>query len=161
MAVQNGKDLLIKIDTTGSGGFETMAGLRAPRISLNASPVDVTTLDSPGGWRELLAGAGVKTAAISGAGVFRDATTDATARQMFFDGAARSLRRGLTRCGGLLIRSSLCPPNSVSPDHSGPRRARDISRSVRRALRSHHTKRARCLCGPICPAWPGYHHPTA
>ena len=92
MAVQNGKDLLIKIDTTGGGVFETMAGLRATRVSFNAAPVEVTTLDSPGGWRELLSGAGVKSAAISGAGVFRDAQTDAVAHQMFFDGAAPQMQ---------------------------------------------------------------------
>ncbi len=86
MAVQNGKDLLIKVDLTGDGQFETVAGLRATRISFNAETVDVTSLESTGGWRELLAGAGVKTAAISGSGVFRDANTDERARQIFFDG---------------------------------------------------------------------------
>ena len=85
MAVQNGKDLLIKVDLIGDGQFVTVAGLRATRISFNAETVDVTSLDSAGGWRELLAGAGVKSAAISGAGVFRDANTDARARQIFFD----------------------------------------------------------------------------
>lgn len=86
MAVQNGKDLLIKLDMTGDGTFETVAGLRSTRLSFNAETMDVTSLDSQGGWRELLAGAGVKSAAISGAGVFRDATTDARVRQAFFDG---------------------------------------------------------------------------
>ncbi|MES2664911.1 MAG: phage major tail protein, TP901-1 family [Pseudomonadota bacterium] len=86
MAVQSGKDLLIKVDLTGDGTFETIAGLRATRISFNAETVDVTSLESAGGWRELLAGAGVKSAAISGSGVFRDANTDERARQIFFDG---------------------------------------------------------------------------
>ncbi|MEM8536381.1 MAG: phage major tail protein, TP901-1 family [Pseudomonadota bacterium] len=86
MAAQNGKDLLVKIDMTGNGLFETVAGLRATRISLNAETVDVTSLESTGGWRELLGGAGVKTAAISGSGVFKDAATDERARQIFFDG---------------------------------------------------------------------------
>lgn len=86
MAVQAGKDLLIKIDQTGDGQFETIAGLRATRISFNAETVDVTSLESTGGWRELLAGAGVKSASISGSGVFRDANTDERARQIFFDG---------------------------------------------------------------------------
>lgn len=87
MGAQNGKDLLIKIDLTGDGQFATVAGLRATRISFNAETVDVTSLESQGGWRELLAGAGVKSAAISGSGVFRDANTDERARQIFFDGA--------------------------------------------------------------------------
>ncbi len=86
MAAQNGKDLLIKLDMTGSGSFTTVAGLRASRISFNAETVDVTSLESSGGWRELLAGAGVKTASISGSGVFKDDATDERARQIFFDG---------------------------------------------------------------------------
>jgi TP901-1 family phage major tail protein len=86
MAVQSGKDLLLKVDLTGDGQFETVAGLRATRISFNAETVDVTSLESAGGWRELLAGAGVRSAQVSGAGVFRDAGTDERARQIFFDG---------------------------------------------------------------------------
>ncbi|PIV76667.1 MAG: phage major tail protein, TP901-1 family [Rhodobacteraceae bacterium CG17_big_fil_post_rev_8_21_14_2_50_65_11] len=86
MVAQNGKDLLLKVDLDGNGTFQTMAGLRASRLSFNADTVDVTSLESTGGWRELLGGAGVKTAAISGSGIFRDADTDERARQIFFDG---------------------------------------------------------------------------
>ncbi len=86
MGAQNGKDLLIKMDLTGDGQFATVAGLRATRISFNAESVDVTSLESQGGWRELLAGAGMRSAQISGQGVFRDASTDERARQVFFDG---------------------------------------------------------------------------
>lgn len=87
MSAQSGKDLLVKVDMDGNGVFETMAGLRATRLSFNAEQVDVTSLESAGGWRELLTGGGVKSASISGSGVFRDAATDARARQIFFDGA--------------------------------------------------------------------------
>lgn len=87
MAAQNGKDLLIKIDM-GSGGFQTVAGLRATRLSFNTESVDVTTLESQGGWRELLAGGGVKSASISGSGIFKDEQTDERCRQIFFDGEA-------------------------------------------------------------------------
>lgn len=86
MAAQNGKDLLLKLDLTGAGAFVTVAGLRSTRISFNAESVDVTNLESQGGWRELLGGAGVRSASVSGAGVFVDAGTDERARQMFFDG---------------------------------------------------------------------------
>lgn len=86
MTAQNGKDLLIKVDILGDGSFATLAGLRATRISFNAESVDVTSLESQGGWRELLGGAGVKSASISGSGVFKDADTDERARQLFFDG---------------------------------------------------------------------------
>lgn len=86
MSVQRGKDLLLKVDLDGFGQFETVAGLRATRISFNAEQVDVTSLESQGGWRELLGGAGVKSASISGSGVFRDEATDERARQIFFNG---------------------------------------------------------------------------
>jgi TP901-1 family phage major tail protein len=86
MSAQNGKDLLIKVDMTSDGQFETVAGLRATRVSFNAETVDVTSLESQGGWRELLAGAGVRSANISGSGVFKDAGTDERARQLFIDG---------------------------------------------------------------------------
>jgi TP901-1 family phage major tail protein len=86
MAAQKGKDLLIKLDMTGSGSFQTVAGLRATRITFNAETVEVTTLESPGRWRELLAGAGVRSASVSGSGVFRDQDTDERVRALFFAG---------------------------------------------------------------------------
>ncbi|WP_269713899.1 phage major tail protein, TP901-1 family [Caulobacter sp. NIBR2454] len=93
MGAQKGRDLLLKIGDGGSPErFETVAGLRARTISLNARSVDVTDGDSVGGWRELLAGAGAKSAAVSGAGVFRDAAADAMIRQAFFDQAGRTWR---------------------------------------------------------------------
>lgn len=86
MAAQKGKDLLLKIDN-GSGGFTTVAGLRARQLAFNAETVDVTNAESAGRWRELLAGAGVRRAAVSGAGVFRDDASDARVRTVFFDGS--------------------------------------------------------------------------
>ncbi|PYE85718.1 phage major tail protein, TP901-1 family [Pseudoroseicyclus aestuarii] len=86
MAVQSGSDLLLKVDMTGDGMFETMAGLRTTRLSLNAESVEVTSLGSGGRWRELLSGAGVRSAQVAGSGVFRDEATDERARQIFFDG---------------------------------------------------------------------------
>ncbi len=89
MTAQKGKDLLLKIDSNGAGSFQTVAGLRARRIALNAESVDVTDADSAGRWRELLAGAGVKRASLSGSGIFRDAASDETVRLAFFDGLIR------------------------------------------------------------------------
>ncbi|MGF1445578.1 MAG: phage major tail protein, TP901-1 family [Pikeienuella sp.] len=86
MTAQKGKDLLIKLDETGSGSFTTVAGLRTTRLAFNAATVDVTTADSAGRWRELLAGAGLRSATISGQGVFTDGTADAAIRRVFFDG---------------------------------------------------------------------------
>ncbi|MEM7270529.1 MAG: phage major tail protein, TP901-1 family [Pseudomonadota bacterium] len=88
MTAQKGKDLLIKVDASGGGVFETVAGLRASRISFNAETVDATTADSAGRWRELLTGAGARSAAVSGSGVFKDAASDELVRGAFFTGTA-------------------------------------------------------------------------
>lgn len=85
MAGQRGRDILLKIDE-GAGAFITVAGIRASRIELSAGMVDATGMDSPEAWRELIAGAGTKTARISGQGVFRDAASDARMRAVFFAG---------------------------------------------------------------------------
>jgi len=93
MAAQAGKDILLKIsDGAATPTFVTVAGLRARTISLNAKTVDTTDSDSTGRWRELLAGAGVKSVAVSGSGVFRDAVSDAQVRTSFFDQSARTWR---------------------------------------------------------------------
>lgn len=92
MVAQNGKDLLIKLDLTGGGTYTTIAGLRATRISFNAETVDVTSLESQGGWRELLGGAGVRSASVSGSGVFVDANTDDRARQIFLQGTVEQFQ---------------------------------------------------------------------
>lgn len=89
MTAQKGKDLLLKIDSDGLGSFATVAGLRSRRIAFNAESVDITDADSAGRWRELLEGAGVKRASIAGSGIFRDAASDETVRQVFFDGLVR------------------------------------------------------------------------
>ena len=86
MTAQRGKDLLLKI---GDGGapevFMTIAGLRTRTLSLNAQAVDITHSDSVGGWRELLAGAGVRQASVSGAGVFLNDTAATAVRTAFFN----------------------------------------------------------------------------
>jgi TP901-1 family phage major tail protein len=84
MTAQKGKDLLIKI--TDGSGFTTVAGLRTRRLAFNAETVDITHAESANRWRELLGGAGVKRASVSGRGLFTDAATDASMRQTFFDG---------------------------------------------------------------------------
>lgn len=85
MAAQRGKDLLLKI-ATGDDTFQTCAGLRSKRIAFNAETVDVTDADATGRWRQLLAGSGVQRASVSGAGIFKDAASDALIRAAFFNG---------------------------------------------------------------------------
>jgi TP901-1 family phage major tail protein len=91
MTAQKGKDLLLKIGD-GAGGFATVAGLRTRRIALNADTIDVTDAESAGRWRELLGGAGVRRASVSGTGIFKDQASDALMRQTFFDGLIRDWR---------------------------------------------------------------------
>jgi TP901-1 family phage major tail protein len=102
MAGQKGRDVLIKI---GDGGapetFITIAGIRAKTIALNARTVDGTTGESPEAWRELIAGAGVKSANVRGAGVFKDAASDALIQQAFFMQAAVNLQLIIPDFGAL------------------------------------------------------------
>ena len=89
MTAQKGKDLLLKLDSDGEGTFVTVAGLRARNLAFNAATVDVTDTESAGRWRELLEGAGIKTARITGSGIFKDAASDETVRGYFFNGTVR------------------------------------------------------------------------
>ncbi|TXN33857.1 phage major tail protein, TP901-1 family [Methylobacterium sp. WL30] len=91
MTAQKGKDLLVRAGN-GAGGFVAVAGLRARQIAFNAEAIDVTNADSAGRWRELLAGAGARRAAISGSGVFRDEASDLRLRQVFFDGVIETFQ---------------------------------------------------------------------
>jgi TP901-1 family phage major tail protein len=81
--------MLLKLDQTGSGSFLTIAGLRTRALALNAAAIDITDAESAGRWRELLEGGGIKRAAVSGAGIFRDAASDAKVRELFFGGTIR------------------------------------------------------------------------
>lgn len=90
MGAQRGRDLVLRIERTPPfSGFETVAGLRTRSLTLNARPVEVTDADSVGAWRELLDGAGTRSLALSGSGVFRDAAADALMRTLFFAQAVR------------------------------------------------------------------------
>lgn len=87
MTAQSGRDMLLRLDQTGGGSFLTIAGLRTRNLAFNAASVDITDSESIGRWRELLAGGGVKRAAISGSGIFKDAASDAQVRTLFFAGS--------------------------------------------------------------------------
>lgn len=82
MVAQKGKDLLLKVEN--GAGYLTVAGLRTKRLSFNAQTVDVTDAESAGRWRELLGGAGVQRASVSGSGLFKDQTSDGIVRSAFF-----------------------------------------------------------------------------
>jgi TP901-1 family phage major tail protein len=89
MAAQRGRDLLLKLDSTGTGTFITVAGLRSHTLAFNAETVDATHQASAEQWRELIGGAGVKSATVRGQGLFRDDASDAQIRSLFFAGTIR------------------------------------------------------------------------
>lgn len=90
MAAQKGKDLLLKVDSDGLGTLVSVAGLRSRSLAFNAETVDVTHAELAGHWRELLEGAGVKSARVTGSGIFKDASSDEIVRGLFFDGTIRA-----------------------------------------------------------------------
>ena len=116
MGAQKGKDLLLKMND--GTGYVTVAGLRSRKIAFNAETVDVTHAESVDRWRELLEGAGVKRASISGRGLFKDAASDALVRQAFFGGTINACQVVVPDFGtieGLFQISSL----EFSGEHNG------------------------------------------
>jgi TP901-1 family phage major tail protein len=114
-----GRDVLIKI---GDGGdpetFAAIAGIRAKTISLNARAIDGTSDESPDAWRELIAGAGVKSASVSGAGVFKDAASDAVLQGAFFAQAVRNFQLAIPDFG-VIDDPFLVESLDYSGDHDG------------------------------------------
>ncbi|MEQ1493237.1 MAG: phage major tail protein, TP901-1 family [Terricaulis sp.] len=116
MSGQKGRDVLIKI--ADGEDFVTVAGIRAKTISLNARTVDGTSGESANAWRELIAGAGVKSASVSGAGVFKDAASDALIQQTFFTQAAATFQLIIPDFG-TLSGPFLIEALDYSGDHDG------------------------------------------
>ena len=90
MTAQKGKDLLLKIDTDGarqrsrpSPGCARGRSRSTPRASTSPTPTP------PAAGASCSPAPGVKRASVSGSGIFKDAATDATVRQVFFDGTIR------------------------------------------------------------------------
>ena len=78
MAGQLGKDVLVKIDISGT--YTTIGGGRTKTLTLDQESVDITDADSVGGWREILTGgAGVRSASIELEGVFKDSAAETAA----------------------------------------------------------------------------------
>lgn len=119
MAGQKGRDVLIKIGDDGAPeSFVTVAGIRAKTISLNARTVDGTSGESASAWRELIAGAGVKSASVSGAGVFKDANSDLLIQQSFFAQTVKNFQLVIPDFG-TLVGPFLIEALDYSGDHDG------------------------------------------
>lgn len=69
MVAQAGRDLLIRVNTSGSN-YANVGGMRNASVDVSTNMVDVTNADSAGRWREILGGAGINTMKFSGSGVF-------------------------------------------------------------------------------------------
>lgn len=67
-------DAIVIKKGTSSAGTAIAAG-RTKSISLNSETVDVTTADDTNKWRQLLAGAGIKTMSVTMSGVIKDVAT--------------------------------------------------------------------------------------
>lgn len=89
MPAQKGRDLLLKVDADATNVFTTIGGLRARTLSFNTTSVDITTSESTGQWRELLAGGGIRTAKVSGSGIFKDTASDEIVRSQVMGGLIR------------------------------------------------------------------------
>lgn len=91
MAAQKGSEILIKLgDGATPDVFTTVAGLRTKNITLNTETVDVTNSDSTNKWRELLEGAGIRSASMSGGGVFKDSVSEASLLAVKLAGTIRN-----------------------------------------------------------------------
>tara|TARA_R100001509_G_scaffold152790_1_gene113291 strand:- start:69 stop:485 length:417 start_codon:yes stop_codon:yes gene_type:complete len=79
MAAQKGRALLMKIgDGASPEVFTTIGGMRSTSITLNDEAVDITNKDSTNDARVLLAQGGIKSASVSGNGVFTDSASETT-----------------------------------------------------------------------------------
>lgn len=91
MGAQKGRDILIQAETS-AGVWTNIGGLRQKSISFNEGMVDITDGDSAGRWRELGEGFEIRSASISGGGLFKDSLGENFIRSAFFSGTHPRLR---------------------------------------------------------------------
>lgn len=90
MAKQKGSDMLLKLDTTGSGNYTTIGGIQSSRFNMRRGDVDVTNQGSASKHRELLEGASIFSVSVSGNGVLDSAAPWATLRALMMAGTIRN-----------------------------------------------------------------------
>lgn len=76
MAATAGRDILLKLGSGSPVTYTTIAAARTNTMTFDNTEVDITTMDSAG-IRQLLAGAGVRSATASIDGVYTDAAGQA------------------------------------------------------------------------------------
>ncbi len=93
MAAQKGSAIVVSFkDDAGSPAYNVIGGFRTRNISFNAEAVDITNANSTGIWRELLNEAGVRSASLSGEGVFVDDAAAEAVRDAFFENELRDAK---------------------------------------------------------------------
>ncbi|MBI2235342.1 MAG: hypothetical protein HYU60_00020 [Magnetospirillum sp.] len=75
MAVQKGRDFLLKLGTAAAGS--TIAGMKTTSFTVNGEAVDATSKDS-GGNRTLLAGAGTTAVSVAATGLLTGSSQSTT-----------------------------------------------------------------------------------
>ncbi|MDN3273392.1 phage major tail protein, TP901-1 family [Frankia sp. RB7] len=75
MTAQKGRDVLLKLNTTGST-YVTIGGAKTVTWTISNTPVDITNADDAG-VRKLLENAGVNSISIKCQGVYMDSANDA------------------------------------------------------------------------------------
>lgn len=90
MSKQKGSDMLLQLDTTGSGNYVTIGGIQGQRLSGKNPEVDVSNQGSSNKQRELLAGAAIRSMSVSGDGVLDSAAPTATLVSVFEAGTLRN-----------------------------------------------------------------------
>jgi predicted secreted protein len=80
-----GHDMVFQVsEGTSPSSFQTVSGLRNPRLTVNNNPADITNMGSQG-FRELLPDGGVQSFSLSAEGIFDSAA--AAAMKLVFDAA--------------------------------------------------------------------------
>ena len=90
MAAERGSAFLLKIgDGASPPAYSTVAGLKTTQLSINGDPVVITNKGS-GGWRELLADAGVRSVSVAASGIFTGSAAEAQVRGLALSGGIES-----------------------------------------------------------------------
>lgn len=90
MAAQLGLSLLLRVDSDGAGTYQTVGGITSADWTMNGEMVDVTSQDDTSRYRQLLAGAGVKSMSFSGSGVFKADAAMTTIKTYFMADTIRN-----------------------------------------------------------------------
>lgn len=110
MAGQTGLTWALSVRTASTPTYTAIAGLRTRSFKINNNPVDVTTADSTGRWRELLGDTGVVELEIDANGLYqKDApghllpTLVASGASTIFQLVSASSSAGITIVGSFVV----------------------------------------------------------